>query len=88
MKTSIDAKLKRQTWPKKQPLYGPLSGKKHGNPVSDHTKEQIIHMRQWSQIGDVGSAFYKNPSKSKSTSLFCKPKTEDLVLEAQINFPY
>ena len=27
---------------------------------------------------------YKNPSQSTS---FCKPKTEDLVLVAQINFP-
>ena len=30
----------------RQPLYGPLSKKKHGNPVPDHTKEQIIHMYQ------------------------------------------
>ena len=67
---------------KRQLLYGPLSEKKHGNPVPDHTKEHIIHMHQGSQIRNVGSAFYKNPSKSKSTSLFSKPKTEDLVLEA------
>ena len=69
-----------QTYPKKKPLL----------IVSNHTKRAI---RSTSIIIHFRIIFKKKDEKNvtdsyKFTSLVCELKKEDLVLEAQINFPY